>query len=586
MSAPVQAPSASLYVGDLSKDSKVNEMLLNNIFQTIGAISSIKLCRDAQTKRSLGYAYVNFHRAEDAERAIATKNFTKIAGKPCRIMWCQRDPKLRRSGKGNIYIKNLPAGFDDEQLFKMFQAHGKILSSKVAQKEGKLLDYGFVHFQEEKAATNAIAQENDREINGQKIVVQEFKSKVERGGDAATTNIYVKGFPKDKSEFGEKELKELFAEYGEITSAKVVLDEENKENKGFAFVNFATKEAAAAACEALHEKKYGTTELVLYVQPHQSSSIRKQFLKTKYEQINRTKFANTNLFIKNLGDQVDDDQLLQMFAPYGKIKSGKIMVDENKRPKGFGFVNFENPEDANKAVIEMNNKMHNGKPLYVAIAQTAEERKERIQQSLHDRQMKAQQMHMFPNQAQMYYSQGQMPQQQRVMYNQQVMMQQRQAPQRFYANQPRMMAQPIYNMMPAGGRGGPNVRGRGANRKGGRGGRGAQGYKLTPNARNMHQPQVVQPQQVMQQPMPQQVDFEAQLQQADPEKQKQILGERIYPEVKNKVGETLAGKITGMLLEMDVTDLLPLLKSQEALSERIAEAREVLDNAQAESQAV
>lgn len=583
MSAPVQAPSASLYVGDLSKDSKVNEVLLNDIFQTIGPISSIKLCRDVQTRRSLGYAYVNFHMVEDAERAIATKNFTKILGKPCRIMWCQRDPRLRKSGKGNIFIKNLPVGFDDEQLWKMFSQHGKILSSKVAQKDGKLLDYGFVHFEDEKSAAEAISKENNREINGQNIVVQVFKPKAERGGDATTTNVYVKGFPKSPEEFGEKELEALFAEHGEITSAKVVIDAEKKENKGFAFVNFATKEAAAAAVAGLHEKTYKDTKHVLYVQPHQSLANRKQFLKGKYEQANRTKFAGTNLFIKNLGDKVDDAQLNEMFAPFGTIKSGKVMVDESKKSKGFGFVNFENPEDATKAVSEMNNKMINGKPLYVALAQTKAERRERIQQGFQARQMKAH-MQMYPGNTPMFY--GQVPQQQRVMYNQQQMMQ-RQQQQRFYAGQPQRMMQPVYNMVP--GRGGPAGRGRGGNRKGGRGRGGNQGFKFTNNARNMQgQPQNPNQQKLMQQQMAQaqaqaqaaaQAEFEAALAQAEPEKQKQILGERIYPEVAQKVGEQLAGKITGMLLEMATSDLVDLLKSQTALSEKIAEAREVLGKA-------
>ena len=252
---PTGYQSTSLYVGDLHPD--VSEGTLFEIFNTVGGVASIRVNRDAVTRRSLGYAYVNFHNPADAERALDTMNNYIIKDRPCRIMWSQRDPSIRKSGVGNIFIKNLDPEIDHKALNDVFSDFGNILSCKVALDEnGRSKGYGFVHYETQEMADRAIEKVNGKLIGDSvcKVFVGPFIPKKELLANrfAQFTNVYVKNIPLAASD---DLVRQLFAQFAEITSAVVMRDAEGN-SRGFGFVNFKDHEGAARAVEALHGKPF------------------------------------------------------------------------------------------------------------------------------------------------------------------------------------------------------------------------------------------------------------------------------------------------------------------------------------------
>lgn len=383
MATPVTQPSypsSSLYVGDLTPD--VTETTLFELFNKIGTVVSIRVCRDNVTKRSLGYAYVNFLQQADAERAIDTLNGTPIRNRACRVMWSQRDPSGRKSNKGNIFIKNLDKSITHKQLYDTFLQFGSILSCKIAlDQNNESKGFGFIQFTNPESADKAIASVNNMLLEGKQVFVGNFVSRKERQLPASAlkfTNVYVKDLPLSIDD--DKKLAALFEPYGKIQNAKLSIVE--GKSKGFGFVNMEDPDAAKAAVEGLNGKKLDGAEKPLFAGRAQKKDERQRELKAKFDQMKMeqmTKYQGVNLYVKNLDDDVNTDKLREMFAPFGNVTNTAIMTDDSKTSKGFGFVCFSTPEEATKAVTEMNGKTVGNKPLYVALAQRKEVRKAQLE---------------------------------------------------------------------------------------------------------------------------------------------------------------------------------------------------------------
>merc|ERR1719481_642240 len=535
----------------------------------------------------------------------------------------QRSGDESGSMKGVVFIKNLDKSIDNKAMYDTFSAFGNILSCKVAQDaDGGSKGYGFVHFETEEAAMNAIQKVNGMLLNEKKVFVGRFVPRKEREkelGEKAKkfTNVYIKNFGDDLTD---DKLKEMFNKFGKITSYKVVRDDKVNSSgdgeleqvmaddagktKGFGFVSFEDSESAEKAVEELNGQEINGK--MLYVGRAQKKAERQAELKKKFEQLKLdrlNKYQGVNLYVKNLDDTIDDERLRKEFAPYGTITSAKVMYEEG-RSKGFGFVCFSSPEEATKAVTEMNGRIIVAKPLYVALAQRKEDRKAHLASQYIQRMagMRMQQMGVMQQMGMGGYFMPTMPQPQRFFTPVQIRAQPRWPQQQAV---PRPGGMPGMGM-PRGPRpGGPRMTGAPRAPMGQPGPqpmtmmarpgmppvpmgaqqvRPQQSFKYTPTARNP--PAQVMPGQMVAPggaPPPQQAVLvqgqepltASMLAAAPPQEQKQMLGERLFPLIQRMFPD-LAGKITGMLLEIDNAELVHMLEDQNSLKGKVEEAVAVL----------
>lgn len=198
-------------------------------------------------------------------------------------------------------------------------------------------------------------------------------SPAEQGLDTQRfTSLFVKCFPQD---WDESKLEDVFGGYGPIISTKLV---PTAWGQKFAFINFEHTEDAQSCVRELHrrdmrtpaEKARGGAEEadvgpdghpnhLLYVQRAQSKAERQAALQ-----------ENTELFVRNLPEDCSNKELRELFSPYGTVESAMAVKDGALRAcRGFGFVRFTTTAAAGKAAAAVHTKLLRGHSLSVGFSE-------------------------------------------------------------------------------------------------------------------------------------------------------------------------------------------------------------------------
>jgi polyadenylate-binding protein len=287
--------------------------------------------------------------------------YFNLEGHPCRALpYCQDllGSNVNRLQEQNLFIKKIAANMLSEDLENQFKPFGDIISCKVSLNEDYTSrGYGFVCFKEPESAARALAETSSRtESIGVKFAPRskaEFRK--------VYNNIFVKNMP---DEWTEADIKKQFEAFGTISSLFC-----SKNNIGpYAFICYGKADSAdreygpncaAKAVQEMDNKEFNGK--ILYVRAALTKSEREKELAHETLKYKNSK-KRCNLYVKNFSEATTEQDLRNLFGPYGEIESLKLFAQkDNKQP--FAFVCFKTPDTASQ--VKAASLQINGRPLYI-----------------------------------------------------------------------------------------------------------------------------------------------------------------------------------------------------------------------------
>lgn len=378
-----QHPENNIFVKKI--DKKVTHQEFYDHFSQFGTIISAKLKEDEEGE-TVGYGFVLYDKADSAKKAIEKCNGEEWKGKKIFvgqfIIGRPKKPVLFN----NVYVRNIPKNWTDEQIKKYFEKYGKISSMIIREPNEASLNenlppekkemiknhkYGFVCFEKLEGPAMTVVNQ----VPYLKIDDKEYNDKIENlvkiiSNGSKDLGIEEKSYYKfacylDDNNLSEEilknqtKLKEYFENFSKLMS----------EYDGIYLIK--DKSNRLDCCQALKKSE------------------RLKQMKKLYESIKnkmKKKYKFCNLYVKNLPDNMTEKDLVDLFEKFGKIKSAKICKKElftsylgvKRSEKIFGYVCFFDKANAQEARKEMNQKVifPNGMKLYVDYHQSKKERQE------------------------------------------------------------------------------------------------------------------------------------------------------------------------------------------------------------------
>lgn len=254
----------------------------------------------------------------------------------------------------SLYVGDLESNVTEAQIYDLFGRIGPVLTVHICRDAttNTSLGYGYVNYRLAENASEALRLLNSAPLNGNhiRVMYSPHDPSIHNFGSA---KIFVKNLDRT---VGEDAFYRTFAMCGPVLSSNIATDASGQ-SKGYGFVIYENEEGVQNAIKYLNGQFIDGERV--YVAPFMRKEQRER-------ENGNTKFID--VFVKNLSESMNDEDLRYYFSVYGPITSAKVINDAAGNSKCFGFVNFQNRDDAASCVENLNGKTIDGKEWYVGRA--------------------------------------------------------------------------------------------------------------------------------------------------------------------------------------------------------------------------
>jgi len=174
------AMMSRIYVGCINYDTR--EDAIRQAFSAFGPIRSITMSWDSMTGKHKGFAFVEFEQPEAAQLALEQMNGILVCGRNIKVGLPSQIPQaqqfideIKREAKAfnRIYVASIHKDLSDDDIRSVFSAFGAIKSCDLAPAgvPGRHKGYGYLEYDTEKSAQEAISSMNLFDLGGQYLRV-------------------------------------------------------------------------------------------------------------------------------------------------------------------------------------------------------------------------------------------------------------------------------------------------------------------------------------------------------------------------------------------------------------------------------